>query len=137
MLGIELISTKRLDILYERLDELTKQRNDLREQLATVIQKRGATVDGLVSDLRTARETIKELTQYSKAVDAARKGLGEKNRALREQAEKDSARIAELEGMLSASSERYETLKNDYDELSSSHELLVSAMKDSSVGVCQ
>lgn len=137
MLGIELISSKRLDILYERVNELTKQRNEAREKLATVIQKRGATVDGLVSDLRASRETVKGLTQYAKAVDEARMSLGEKNRALREQATKDALRIAELERTLTDTNERYETLKRDYDELSSAHELLVSAMKDASVGVCQ
>ena len=137
MLGIELISSKRLDILYDRVNELTKQRNDARERLATVIQKRGATVDGLVSDLRASREAVKGLTQYAKAVDEARMSLGEKNKALREQATKSTLRIAELERALTDANERYETLKHDYDELSSAHELLISAMKDASVEVCQ
>jgi len=106
MFGYELISTRKLDELYLRVDQLTKQRDKAKAELADVLYRRGETVDGLVADLRSARGKIDELIQYVTTGDDARRSLGEKNRALREEVDQLNQRIDDMEGLLAKEREK-------------------------------
>ena len=101
MFGYELISTKKLDELYERVDLLTKQRDRAKERLADVLGNRGEVVDRLVADLMEARRTIDDLMQYLETGDSARKSLAEKNKALKEENDRLNQRLDDMDGLLS------------------------------------
>lgn len=135
MFGYELIRSDKLDKLYADLRRVTEDYEKAKTELADVRERQGESVDELVRMLSKSSKVANENAGMLAVSEDARKNLAEKNKKVSVENGELRAKVELLERQLEYERSLNLELKDMYNNLSESHELVIKGLHDSTVEV--
>lgn len=116
-------------VCYE-LKKALCEKDALRVELEETLKCQGRAVDRISSSLSAEQIHAKELDRRLQISEEARKSLGDKNRALRDDLDKMTGERAKLRIELERLKELHNALLKEHDALQEEHEKLVRGLTD-------